>query len=155
MRLTAKTDLEAPIGPAYNALVDHPSWERDAIERGLRVERVAGATHLGPGAGWEVHLPFRGKLVKLQLLVVEERPSDEVRYSYLSNAFEGEITLGVTPLSLRRTRLTMGIEIHPRTIMARVLMNTLRLAKGRAQARLEQRLAQMARQIERRCQAGQ
>ena len=143
MKLTAKTDLEAPIGFVYEALSDHQSWERDAAERGIRVERPADMPLSGPGAGWMLHLPYRGKLVKLYLRLVREKLHDHLLFEMQSNTVEGEVAMAVMALSPRRTRLHMTIEVTPRTLAARLLLNTLKLAKGRVQGRLDQRLGHM------------
>ena len=148
MKLTARTDIDAPFGFVYESLADHESWVREATARGLAIERLADAPVSGPGAGWLAQVPFRGKLVALELQVADQKPSEQLGYSLRTNSFDGTITLSVMALSARRTRLHMAIEISPRTVIARVLINTLRLAKGRAQARMDHRLAQMGGQIE-------
>jgi hypothetical protein len=48
MKLTAKTDLEVPAAVVFAALIDTPTWEREAIRNGVEVERPAG--HAGQSA---------------------------------------------------------------------------------------------------------
>lgn len=143
MNLAAKTDLEAPIDFVYETLSDHRSWERDVAERGIRVERPADTPVSGPGAGWWLHLPYRGKLVRLYLQLLREKLYDHLLFEMQSNTIEGEVAMSVMALSPRRTRLHMTIEVNPRTLAARLLLNTLKLAKGRVQARLDQRIGHM------------
>ena len=38
MKLTAKTDLEAPIRFVYATLADFPAWEREAVRHGVEIE---------------------------------------------------------------------------------------------------------------------
>lgn len=150
MKLTAKTDFDVPLQFAYAVLSDHRSWERDAAERGLRIERPADMPLSGPGAGWLLHLPYRGKLVKILLRLVQEIPDEKLAFDLLSPSIEGEFDLAVMALSPRRTRLHLVIEVRPRSMAARLLLNALRLAKGRVQSRLDQRVAQVGAQIQKR-----
>lgn len=147
MKLTAKTDLDAPIGFVYDCLADHQTWEREAVERGIDLERPADMPLSGPGAGWLLKLPFRGRLVKLLLRLVHMAKDDRLDFDLKSNAIEGDLLMTVMALSPRRTRLHLQIEIRPRTLAARVFLNTLRLAKGRVQSRMDQRVQQMGAQI--------
>lgn len=147
MKLTAKTDLDAPIGFVYECLLDHPHWEHQAAERGIDVERPAEMPMSGVGAGWLVRLPYRGKLVKMLLRLVEVRKDESLGFELESNTIEGGFVISVMALSPRRTRLHMQLDVRPRTLAARVVLNTMRLAKGRVQARLDMRIQQMGTQI--------
>ncbi|TAG27300.1 MAG: SRPBCC family protein, partial [Rhodobacterales bacterium] len=65
-------------------------------------------------------------------------------------AIEGSSVLELLPMSPRRTRMRLVLDVRPKTLAARLFLNTLRLAKGRVQVRLEKRLQQMGRRIEER-----
>ncbi|MBL9047589.1 MAG: hypothetical protein JNK34_09825 [Tabrizicola sp.] len=147
MKLAAMTDLDAPIGFVYECIADHQSWEREAVERGIDLERPADMPLSGLGAGWLLKLPFRGRLVNLLLRLVHMVRDDRIDFDLQSNAIEGDLSLSVMALSPRRTRLRLQIEVKPRTLTARVLLNTLKLAKGRVQARMDLRVHQMGAQI--------
>lgn len=153
MRLTAKTDLDAPASFVFASLADHSSWEREAAQRGIEVERPVDMPLSGVGAGWLVRLPYRGKLIKLLLRLVALSAEDRLDFELQSNSVEGELAMEVIALSPRRTRLHLAIDLRPRTLAARLLLNTLRLAKGRVQSRMEQRVKQIGAQIEARYQA--
>ena len=150
MKLTAKTDLDAPIGFVFECLSDHPTWEREAAERGIDVERPADMPMSGLGAGWLIRLPFRGKVVKILLRMTGMARDQNLGFDYQSNSGEGDLGLSVMSLSPRRTRLHLTIDIRPRTLAARLFLNTLRLGRGRVQSRLDMRVQQMGMQIQNR-----
>lgn len=150
MKLTAKTDLDAPIGFVFECLSDHPTWEREAAERGIDVERPADMPMSGLGAGWLIRLPFRGKVVKILLRMTGMARDQNLGFDYQSNSIEGDLGLSVMSLSPRRTRLHLTIDIRPRTLAARLFLNTLRLGRGRVQSRLDMRVLQMGMQIQNR-----
>jgi len=65
-----------------------------------------------------------------------------------SNGIEGMTTAEFVPLSPASTRLTFATELKPRTIPARIVMQSLMLAKGRLDERLRTRIKDYARDIE-------
>lgn len=150
MKLTAKTDLDAPISFVYECLSDHPTWEREAAARGIAVERPADMPMSGLGAGWLVRLPYRGKLVKILLRLTNMVRDQDLGFDFQSTSIEGDLGISVMSLSPRRTRLHLAIEIRPRTLAARLFLNTLRLGRGRVQSRLDMRVQQMGMQIQNR-----
>jgi hypothetical protein len=146
MKLTAKTDLDAPVGFAYDTLSDFAQWEREAVRRGIDIERVGGPA-AGVGAAWRISGRFRGKPRKLTLQVREIVPGDRVDYQFDSPSADGTILVEVSPLSTRRCRVRLQIEVKPKTLAARLFLNTIRLAKGRVEAKLEARLMALGGQI--------
>jgi len=147
MKLAAKTDLEAPASFVYAVLADHAAWEREALRRGVEVERPADMPLSGVGAGWNLRFRFRGRQRKVRLRIDDMILEQHITVSFEGQSIEGNSTLEVLGLSPRRTRLRVVIEVKPKTIAARIFINTLRLAKGRVQARLEKRLEQLGTRI--------
>lgn len=148
MKLTARTDIAAPIGFAYASLADHSAWEREAVRRGADVERPADMPLTGVGAGWRVRFRFRGRQRKVVLRIDELVPDERIAVSFEGQAMSGTSVMELTALSPGRTRLRVMLDMKPKTITARLFINTLRLAKGRVTARLEARLAQLATRIQ-------
>ncbi|CAN1555433.1 hypothetical protein MCELHM10_02366 [Paracoccaceae bacterium] len=147
MKLTAKTDLDAPAGFVYACLADHAAWERDAAQRGIEIERPVDMPLSGLGAGWLVKVPFRGQPVAILLRLEQQVPPERLGFAMQSKAIEGDFVLNVIELSPRRTRLQLVMEVKARTIAARLLLNTLTLARGRVQARVEKRVRQIGAMI--------
>ncbi len=150
MKLTAKTDIEAPASFVYASLNDHAMWEREMTRRGAEIDRPADMPLAGVGAGWQLRVPFRGKVRKLLLRIEALDPDTRIVISVEGQAIDGSSVWEMLPMSPRRTRLRLAVEVRPKTLAARLFLNTLRLAKGRVQLRLEKRLKQMAARIEER-----
>lgn len=148
MKLTAKTDLDAPPGFVFAALADHAFWEAEARQRGTEIERPADMPLTGVGAGWRIRVPFKGKVRKLLIRLDQMVPDDRLGFSIEGQTIDGNSVVEVLALSDRRTRLRLALEIRPKTLAARLFMNTLRLAKGKVQARFDARVAQFGAQIE-------
>jgi len=148
MKLTAKTDLEAPLGFVYASLIDHVAWEREAAQRGVEVERPADMPLTGIGAGWQIRAAFRGRLRKLLLRIDDMVVNDQVVFGLEGQSITGRTVLEVLALSPRRTRLRVVVEVKPKTLAARLFLNSLRLARGRVQGRFDKRVAQLGARIE-------
>lgn len=148
MKLIAKTDLEAPAAFVYAQLADHVAWEREALRRGADIERPAELPQSGVGAGWVIQLPFRGKVRQVLLKVLQMDPDSSLAFSFEGPSLQGDALLEVQALSARRSRLRVTLDAKPKTLAARLFINTLRLAKGRVQSRFDRRLGQLAVRIE-------
>lgn len=148
MKLTTKTDLEAPIRFVYATLADFPMWEREIVRRGVEIERPADSPQTGKGATWRVRAPYRGKVRKVQLRIDDAVPDDKMVLALDSASVEGTSQVDLISLSPRRTRMRLTLDIRPKTLAARLFINTLRLAKRRVDARFEKRVAQLAARIE-------
>jgi hypothetical protein len=143
MKLTAKTDLDAPAEFLHACLCDTTLWEREASRRGVEIERPADMPLTGVGAGWRARVPFRGRVRKV-LLRLDELTGDRiVAYSFDGQALVGTVHLETTSLSARRSRLKVIIDAKPRTLAARLFLNTLRLARRKAEDRMEKRVGQL------------
>lgn len=147
MKLTAKTDLEVPAAAVFAVLTDHASWEREAIRNGVEIERPPGSPLTGVGAEWRVRGHFRGKARKVQLRITEMAPDQRFALGIDSPSVEGTSRVEVMVLSPRRSRIRVDLEFKPKTLAARLFINTMRLAKGRATARFEARLGQLGARI--------
>jgi hypothetical protein len=150
MKLTAKTDLEVPAAAVFATLLDHPTWEREAIRKGVEIERPPGSPAMGVGAEWRIRGHFRGKARKVKLRIEEMTLDQRLLLGLDSPSVEGTTQLEVMVLSPRRSRLRVDLEVKPKTLAARLFINTMRLAKGRVQAKFESRLGQFGARIKER-----
>jgi uncharacterized protein YndB with AHSA1/START domain len=147
MKLTAKTDLEVPAAFVFATLIDHSAWEREAVRNGVEVERPSGSPDSGVGASWNIRGHFKGKARKVLVRIDELTPEQRLALSMDSPSMEGVSRIEVLVLSPRRSRLRTDLEVKPKTLAARLFINTMRLAKGRVQARFEKGLTQLGARI--------
>ncbi len=150
MKLTAKTDLEAPVEFLHAYLCDNATWEREAIRRGVEVERPADMPLTGVGAGWRIRVPFRGKVRKVLLRVDDIVQDQTIAYSFEGQALVGTTLLEMKALSPRRSRLKVTIDAKPKTLAARLFLNTLRLARRKVEERFEKRVGKLGARVEER-----
>ena len=150
MKLTAKTDLEAPVEFVHAYLCDDAAWEREAIRRGIEVERPADMPLTGVGAGWRIRVPFRGRIRDVLLRLDDLVQNQSIAYSFEGQALVGTTVMETKAISPRSSRLKVTIDAKPKTLTARLFLNTLRLARRKVEDRMQKRVDQLGDRIEER-----
>lgn len=150
MQFTSRTDIEAPLAFVYETLSDFEGWERAALRRGADVTRSDSLRSPGPGMAWTVAFRFRGKDRRLALKLTELEPNARMACSGKGKMFEGEGALAMVSLAPNRTRLVVHVDARPLSLGARLVLQSVKLARGKVQTGLNKRLAALAADIEQR-----
>jgi hypothetical protein len=153
MKITSRQDIEAPISFVYDALKDFDYWERAAMRRGADVTRTNAPQITGPGLSWLIRFSFRGKDRKLALQLVTLQVPGQLGFTGAGGSFDGTASVDLMELGAKRTRLSLVAEAKPRGLAARLVLQSLKLARGRTQGRLDMRVAAIAMDIEERFRA--
>lgn len=144
MRFSARHDIEAPIAAVFAAVSDFDRFERIALQHGAEVRRTGGS-----GLAWDVKFRYRGRPRRLETTLTTFDPPATLATEGRMGGFEGTLDLRLVALSPRRTRLAIELDIRPRTLAARLMMPSLRLARRTVSDRLRNRLARFAGEVER------
>ncbi len=153
MKLTAKEDIEAPLAFVSEVLGDFETWERAAMRRGAEVDRLDNLRKPGPGMSWKVGFPYRGKHRSVVVKVLELLPEQRFAFECIGAPAEGVLEIEMADMGPRRTRVVTTLEVKPRTLAARLFLQSMRLAKGKVNRRFTQRLSQASADIEDRYRA--
>jgi hypothetical protein len=150
MNFSAKEDIETPIDFVFEQITDFPAFERSALRRGAEVQRMDNLKTAGPGMKWDATFTYRGREreVKLELLSMD-RPNGIVVGSR-SNMMGGQLVVDLVALSRGCTRMSVDLEITPKSLSARLLIQSLKLAKSKLNERFRKRVANHAAEIEER-----
>lgn len=163
MKLNAKQDIDAAPAAVFRALADFDHWERAALRRGVDVQRtdapadptpatVPQARAEGPaapvsGTAWRIGFSWRGRPRRLAVHLAAIDVPDGLRFVGASTAAEGTLVIDVVALGAQRTRLSMSLEVKPRTFAARLFIQSLRLARTRVTTRFDNAVAFVAANI--------
>lgn len=148
MKFNAKEDIEAPSAFVYAALSDFDGWERAALRRGAEVARCDTPRHEGPGMAWQVGFPFRGKVRQLKVTLARLEPDQRLEFAGEGQALEGGLVVELVELGPKRTRVTVVAELKPRTLPARLFVQSLKFARAKVAKRFSGRVALAAADIE-------
>lgn len=148
MRLSARQDVDAPAEAVFAALADTAVWEGLARKRGIRVNRTDPGPALAPGAEWAVDLAWRGRMRHLSLRLADLDASVRIAVEATGESLDGGLAIDLQSMAPHRTRMTVRLDLRPRTLMARLAVQTLRIGRGQAEARFRDRIARIAQAIE-------
>ncbi|TNF22914.1 MAG: SRPBCC family protein [Rhodobacteraceae bacterium] len=150
MQFQAKEDIEAPIDKVFAILSDVNAMERQALRRGIKVRRIT--TEDGPEAGmrWNAGFKFRGRDMLADVLLCRFEPPEALAFEGQSGGLDTTFEVDLTALSPGRTRMSVTTALLPRTLSARLLVQSLKLAKGRVTRKFSVRVAQFAKTVEER-----
>ena len=148
MKLTTRQDIDATQDFVFARLQDFDQFERRAMRRGAEVERIDRPRRTGVGMAWRVRFAFRGTPRVVEAHLVKTEPAVHLAWTLSSAAVDGTLTVELVALSPRRTRLVLQSEIRPKTLAARLLVQSMRLAKGRVQRKLDAASNDLAAMIE-------
>lgn len=148
MDFSTKEDIEAPIDAVFAALQDFDGFERAAMRRGAEVVRTDVPRLTGAGIGWRVGFDYRGKRRSITGRLEAIEAPVLMRFSGVAKAFSATLTLDLVALSRRRTRVSVALSVEPKTLVARIFIQSLRLTKTRVNARFAKRVKTFARGLE-------
>lgn len=148
MKLSGRADIEAPLSFVFDALADFEFWERAAMRRGADVHRTDKRKTPGPGMSWMVRFGWRGRERQLHLkLATLDRPG-LIALTGDGPSVEIAVSIEAMELSAKRSRIIVQSTVKPRTLAARLFIQSLKLAKKKVNQRYETRLKTLAQLIE-------
>ena len=148
MRFSARRDIEAPVEHVFAYLTDYATHEATAARRGARVERVERQRAPETHPAWKVEFPYNGRERELSLEVNKHLPNEQLDFDARYQGLDLHSEVELMSLARLRTRLIVKVDLKPRSIKARLVIQSLRIAKNTIQKRFEKRLATLASEIE-------
>ena len=130
MELTTNEDIEAPLEAVFAKVSDFDILERSALRRGVDVRRTDDRHETAAGMAWTTTFAFRGKTRTADIELTRYEKPEFLTFEGKSGGLDVDLTIELVALSQTRTRLTMKVVTRPRTLSARLLMQSLKLAKG-------------------------
>lgn len=153
MKLATKKDIEAPIAKVWAALSDYEAWERSAMRRGVDVERTDKLTKPGPGMSWIARFAYRARTRKADMRLTEMTGPGLLAFTLASDAVDVAAKVELIEMSARRTRMHLTSEVKPRSLGARLFLQSLRLARAKVDRKFDAKVGQLALELETRAKA--
>ncbi len=154
MQFSTRQEIEAPIGFVFEQLTDFVGHERAASRQGVEVERLDQRASAGAGMSWRCLFTLRGKPRRMEITLQEFKPQTVLTFDAESQNLSGDLMVELTELSPGRTRVLVKLDVRPLTLPARLVLQSLRLAKARTRAKFSSRVRGQADEIERRYRHG-
>jgi hypothetical protein len=148
MHFQAQNDVQAPIAWVFQQLADFPAFERQAMRRGADLRRLDQNDRPGLGSAWDVKFQFRGKDRDMRAEVTRFDAPNGLTITSTSPNLGGTCVVDLVALARGTTRMTVRLDITAQSLSARLLLQSLRLAKGALNKRYELAVADFARQMQ-------
>ena len=150
MKFGTKHDIAAPIEFVFEQMTDFRAIERAAMRRGAEVQRIDQVQTKGPGMAWDASFVMRGKTRNIQIQLTEYDPPNGLIMSSRSPNMGGQLVVELVALSRGRTRVAMDVELRPKNLSAKLLVQSMKLARKSILKRIDSRLEGYAAEIEQR-----
>ncbi len=152
MQFTTREDIEAPIEYVFGVVSDFEGFQRQAMRRGAEVARCDDLSAPGAGMRWDAAFPFRGKRREIKIEMVDYIPPNQMVFASQMTGMSGVLSMDLLALSRGRTRLDMTIEMKPQSLSAKLLVQSMKLARSSLNKRFKVRVAEFAKTTEDRFQ---
>lgn len=153
MKLTTREDVAAPIEAVFAQIADFGWFERAAMRRGAEVVRTDKLTQPGKGMSWHADFEYRGRDRKADVDLAEYDPPEGMTLIMRAAGLEVACIIELIAMSRTRTRMNITMDATPRTIPARLMIQSAKLARTNIQKRYRRRIAEYAAELEERCQS--
>lgn len=150
MKFETKEDIAAPLEYVFRVVSDFDGFERQAMRRGAEVSRLDALSEPGMGMAWDIAFPLRGKTRQLQIELTDFDLPHRMMFESRSPNMGGHMVVDLVALSRQRTRLGLELELKLQNLSARLLVQSLKLARNNLNKRFQIRVAEFAKTTEER-----
>lgn len=153
MQLTTREDIAAPIEAVFANIADFGWFERAAMRRGAEIVRTDTLQAPDVGMSWHAEFEYRGRERKADIDLTQYDPPEGMTLVMRAAGLDVEAVIELVAMSRTRTRMNITMEATPRTIPARLMIQSAKLAKTNIQNRYRRRIAEFCADLEERCQS--
>jgi uncharacterized protein YndB with AHSA1/START domain len=144
MKFSAKADIAAPADAVFAALTDFSGLERAARQGGAAMMRIDALAEPGAGMGWTGRVPFRGKPRQVTLQIAAITPPNGLHMTGFTQNLGLTMTFEVIALARSQSRLQVGVEVKPKTLTARLMIQSAKLGKSGLDRKFRKRVEDFA-----------
>lgn len=148
MKLKISQDAEASAAQVHAALTDFARIEAMLRDRGVEIARVGRWTDAGVGREWSGRAHIRGKVRRIEARIDRIEPDRGLTIAARIGGLRLEHDMVLVPLGDAVTRVNATTDLRPDTLSARLLVQSLKLARNRVLGRMQRRLASEISRIE-------
>ncbi|MEO1537805.1 MAG: SRPBCC family protein [Pseudomonadota bacterium] len=149
MKFSAREDIDAPIDEVFKAVSDFDAFERRMLRRGVDITRDDTRPLDQIGAAWQARFAWRGRAYDVDAKLVALEPGEGYSIESRANGIECTGVVDLVALSKTRTRLFASLDLKPQTLSARLMLQSLKLAKGKLTHRFKARVNEFAQGLSR------
>jgi hypothetical protein len=148
MKFKVSEDVDAPQEMVWARFTDFSGFEEDARGRGAILNRVRNWTQTVQGVEWRGEVTVRGKSRPITAKVTQLVPQELCIVDSRIGGMNCHQEIIFVPLSTTVTRVALMLDLSADTLTARLLLQTMKLARGRVLQKLQGVLARQGNAVE-------
>ncbi|MEO0342046.1 MAG: hypothetical protein AAF198_01280 [Pseudomonadota bacterium] len=145
MELNIKQDVDAPIGFVFDKMTAFEAHEMRAMAAGISAKRTIDTQ---TQISWDTSFDYLGKPRNMALTVDEIAPPEAMFVALDGSQLNAEADVKLLELSPYLTRIRLKLSINGKSLRARLMVQSARLAKQNITRRMQSRLSGFASEIE-------
>lgn len=130
MKFSLRQDTGLPASALFEAISDFPRMERMLVRRGAEMRRVDPAQEPGAGMAWDMAFDYRGRRRELRLDVIQFDRPEKVALTGQTDSLDLVVEMTVIALTPAKSRLMFELNVKPRNMRARLMLQTAKLGKS-------------------------
>lgn len=148
MQFSSVQDVNAPLDFVFQQLSDFDSYESYAMRIGADVKRMDQLTQKAAGLRWSIDGDFRGKKRKFDIQLTEYRPDNLLKFLVVASGIEATASMEAMALTRKQSRIKVTTVLTPKSISARLILQSAKLAKSSMNRKYNHRFWTYANYIE-------
>ena len=148
MQFKTHQDIQAPIDYVYQRITSFDGYERQALRHGAHVARRDGDGPVGVGTAWDIAFTYRGKDRQLRATIMDMTAPTNLAIETEAKGLASDTQVTLLALSQQTTRVEVIIALSAKSLSARLLLQSLKLARANLNSRFEKRVKEQLRGIQ-------
>lgn len=148
MKFRVADDVEAPIDWVWEGFTDFAAIEADIRARDAELSRMGDWKEAALGVAWRGSVPVRGKVRTIEARISGFVPEEHLLVESRIGGMDCTYEVVFAPLSAEITRVSVTLELKASTLSARLLLQTLKIARRKVIQRLEGAVVRQGQAVE-------
>lgn len=148
MLFEAREEIETPRDFAFSRFADFTRYEASVRQYGADIRRVNGFTEIAEGCSWRGSAVVRGKARGVEATITRLDRPDHAQMKTTVGGMTVDVDLYFTELGPEKTELRATAQLKATTLAARLILQTVKLARRQIQGKIAARVVALANQCE-------
>ncbi len=141
MEFHASNDIDAPRAAVFAALTDFDMIEGRVSDMGVAITRQAAEGAALAGMAWQARFKLRGKARIADITLTEATADETLAFDAKVGGLNTRTDIMLTDAPGGGTRVAVSSVLDPQTLSARLIVQSLKLARGRLETRFSDSVA--------------
>ena len=148
MKFSTNEDLQMPIDALFEQISQFERFERAMIRKGAEITRTDDLAGPCVGMTWRARGNLRGRKRDFAVMLAGYEAPHLMNFTATSDGVFAEFDVELMALSRSHTRMRVGLDLRPKTLPARLILQSAKLARTTLTKRFKARVETFCRETE-------